>query len=171
MGSLITLGLSQILVGEEVKDSTTPSSAFASMTKIGKTYQDTCKLAQDASEVTEHFEEGKSAPEVRKKRKKMPKLTFSIMDPDVECLKKYVGGTDVTTGGFGMDGSEVVKNVSIKVETEQGLEIYIANADVEAVINADFSAKGLFLVDFTITPCATATGGKPFIAIPKSPGK
>ena len=58
----------------------------ASMTKIGKTYKDTANINQDAADVTEHFEEGKSAPEVRKKSKKIPKVTFSLMNPDPTML-------------------------------------------------------------------------------------
>ena len=69
--SLITLGLCEIQVGTAGADGNMPSE----LSKIGKTYKDTCKMSQDASDVTEHFEEGKAAPEVRKKARKMPKLT------------------------------------------------------------------------------------------------
>ena len=61
--SLITLGLCEIQVGEASAAGTMP----VSLAKIGKTYKDTCKIAQDAADVTEHYEEGKAAPEVRKK--------------------------------------------------------------------------------------------------------
>ena len=80
------------------------------------------------------------------------------MDPDEAFLAKYVGGSSDAAKGWGFDGTEVVANVALKVETEQGLDISIPNADVEAVINADFSAKGIFLVDFTVTPCAVSSG-------------
>ena len=45
----------------------------------------------------QHFEEGKSAPEVRKKQKKIPKVTFSIMDADVQTLIDYIGGTNAVS--------------------------------------------------------------------------
>jgi len=51
-----------------------------------------------------------------------------------------------------------VANKSILVESEQGLNFEIPNADIEAVINADMSAKGIFLVDFTVTPMAVSAG-------------
>lgn len=164
--SVITLGLCQIQVGEASKAGTMPSA----MAKIGKTYKDTCKLTQDSSDVTEHFEEGKSAPEVRKKSKKMPSLAFSIMDADVQTLVDYVGGSNVGTSSspkWGYDGDEVVANKAVKVETEQGLDFEIPNGDIEAVINGDFSASGIFLVDFTITPCAVDSG-KAIRGVPKS---
>ena len=87
--SLISLGLAEIQVGKIAED----GGEATSYTKIGKTYQNTCKLQQETADVTEHYEEGQAAPEVRKKKKKVPVLTFSIMDPDVTFLKDYLGGT------------------------------------------------------------------------------
>lgn len=162
--SLITLGLSQIKVGAAAANGTMPTQ----LTKIGKTYKDTCKIAQDAAEVTEHYEEGKAAPEVRKKSKKIPVLTFSIMDADVQFLIDYIGGENVGTSEapkWGYSGDEVVANKAVKVESEQGLDFEIPNGDIEAVINADMSAKGIFLVDFTVTPCAV-TSGKAIRGVP-----
>ena len=162
MGSLITLGLAEIQVGAAGANGVMPGS----MAKIGAAYRDTCKLAQAASEITEHFEEGKAAPKVRKKAKTMPVLTFSVMDPDVLMLINYIGGTNVGTEGapkWGFDGSEAVANKAIRVMSEQGLWVDIPNGDIEAVINADMSAKGLFMVDFTVTPMAV-TEGKPIQA-------
>ena len=163
--SLITLGLCEIQVGAASPAGTMPES----LVKIGKTYKDTCKIAQDSADVTEHYEEGKAAPEVRKKSRKMPTLTFSIMDACVQDLVDYVGGENVgelNSPAWGYDGDEVVANKAIKVVTEQGLDFEIPNGDIEAVINADMSAKGIFLVDFTVTPCAV-TSGKAISAVPK----
>ena len=115
--SLITLGLCEIKVGVAAPDGTMPTE----MTKIGKTYKDTCKIAQDAAEVTEHFEEGVAAPEVRKKTRKIPKLTFSIMDANVDDLVAYVGGENID-GAWGYNGDEVVANKAIRVVTEKGLD-------------------------------------------------
>ena len=105
----------------------------ASMTKIGKTYKDTANINQDAADVTEHFEEGKSAPEVRKKSKKIPKVTFSLMNPDPTMLATYVGGTVDEKGGWGYDGDEVTANKAVYVETEQGLDFAIPNGDIEVL--------------------------------------
>lgn len=146
---MFTIGLSEIQVGVAGTDGVMPGT----MAKIGKTYKETCNLNQDAAEVTEHFEEGVSAPAVRNKRKKMPVLKFSIMDPDPQMLADYIGGI-VIGGKWSFDGSETVINRAIRVKSEQGFYIDIPNGDVEAVIKADMSEKGIFLVDFTITPMA-----------------
>jgi hypothetical protein len=171
MPGMITLGLSQIKVGEVATENGAATGTMpTALTKIGKTYKDTCKIAQDAADVTEHFEEGKAAPEVRKKSRKIPKLTFSLMNADVQMLIDYIGGLNVGTEEapkWGYDGDEVVANKAIFVETEQGLDFEIPNGDIEAVINSDMSAKGIFLVDFTVTPLAVAAG-KALRGVPKA---
>lgn len=155
--NLITLGLCEIQVGDASPSGTMPTT----LAKIGKTYKDTAKIAQNSSDVTEHFEEGKAAPEVRRKARKIPVLTFSIMDASIQDLIDYVGGENVGTADapkWGYDGNEVVANKAIKVLTEQGLDFEIPNGDIEAVINADLTAAGIFLVDFTVTPMAVSSG-------------
>ena len=44
------------------------------------------------------------------------------------------------------------------MKSEQGLWFEMPNASIEAVINADMSAKGIFLVEFTVTPLAVTEG-------------
>lgn len=155
MPSVYTLGLAVIKCGKPAAD----GGMGTSLSKIGKTYQDTCKLVQEKSESTEHYEEGQAAPAIRKNKKKIPILTFSIMDPDEKFLADYVGGTYDATTGWNFDGTEAVAPLSFQVEPEQGLVISIPKGDIEAVINADMSAKGLFLVDFTVTPLAPDKAG------------
>lgn len=159
---MITIGLSVIKVGEASPNGVMPGA----MTKIGKTYQDTAKIEQEKAEVTEHYEEGMAAPEYRKKKKKIPKLSFSIMDADVNLLAAYIGGS-VVDGKWCFDGNEIVANKAILLETEQGLCFEIPNGDIEANINADMSAKGIFLVEFEVTPMSV-TSGKALRAYPKS---
>ena len=152
--STLTLGLSVIKVGEASKEGAMP----ANMVKIGKTYKDSCKIEQATSDVTEHFEEGMAAPEVRKKQRKIPQVKFSIMDANAQDLVDYVGGELVEGTKWGYNGNEAVANRSIYIQTEKGLSFEIPNADIEAVINGEMSAKGIFLVDFTVTPMAVNKG-------------
>jgi hypothetical protein len=161
----ITLGLSQIKVGTAAPNGAMPTD----MAKIGITYADTAKINQETAEVTEHFEEGKAAPFYRKKKRKIPKLTFSLAESDVQALVNYIGGSNVGTTAkpkWGYDGNEVVTNKAILVETEEGLNFEIPNGDIEAILNSDLSSKGIFLIDFTVTPMAV-TAGKALRGIPK----
>lgn len=155
---VISLGLSEIQVGQIAQD----GGEATSYEKIGKTYQNTCKLVQEKADVTEHYEEGQSAPEVRKKKKKVPILTFSIMDPDPTFLKSYLGG-EVTGTGDDMEWSwsdtDEDIEASIRVVPEIGLVYTIPRADIEAVLNADMSSQGINLVDFTVTPLKPKKAG------------
>lgn len=154
MASLTTLGLSEIKVGTAAPGGTMP----ATLAKIGATYQDTCKMSQPTSEIIDHYEEGKAVPRVHFKKRKVPVLTFSIMDPDEQFMADYVGGAVDGTTGWGFDGSETVLNRAIQIVTEEGLDISIPNADIEANIDANFSSKGIFLINFTVTPLAVTSG-------------
>jgi hypothetical protein len=153
-----TLGLSEIQIGTASDQGTMPNT----LTKIGMTYKDTCKLNQAASDITEHFEEGHASPAVRIKNKKMPELKFSIMDPDEALLAELVGGELVDTTKWGFDGTEIVANKAVRISTEQGLVFDIPNGDIEAVVNGEFSKKGIFLIDVTVTPLAVEAG-KPIL--------
>lgn len=137
-----------------------------SYTKIGKTYQNTCKLQQETGDVTEHYEEGQAAPEVRKKKKKVPVLTFSIMDPDPTFLEAYLGGTTTGTGDdMEWSWSDTAEEIeaSIRAIPEVGLVYTIPRGDIEAVLNADMSSQGINLVDFTVTPLKPKKAGVPSI--------
>lgn len=155
---VITLGLSEVQVGKIAAD----GGEATSYSKIGKTYQNTCKLQQEKAEVTEHYEEGQSAPEVRKKKKKVPILTFSIMDPDPTFLKAYLGGETTGTGEdmeWSWSDTDEDIEASIRVVPEIGLVYTIPRADIEAVLNADMSSQGINLVDFTVTPLKPTKAG------------
>lgn len=158
---MVTLGLSVILVGTAAPNGVMP--AVSSMKKIGKAYKDTAKFGQEQSEATEHYEEGNAIPVVRKVTKKVPKFNFSIMDADIDTLVRYVGGTKTAKSSsektkWAFDGTEIVENCSMLIQTEQGMYFEIPNAAIEATLNADMSAKGIFLVDFVITPTAVSSG-------------
>ncbi len=56
--SWISLGLSEIQVRKIAAD----GGEATSYSKIGKTYQNTCKLQQEKADVTENYEEGQAAP-------------------------------------------------------------------------------------------------------------
>lgn len=160
--SLISLGLSEIQVGQIAAD----GGEATSYTKIGKTYQNTCKLQQETGDVTEHYEEGQAAPEVRKKKKKVPVLTFSIMDPDPTFLEAYLGGTTTGTGDdMEWSWSDTAEEIeaSIRAIPEVGLVYTSPRGDIEAVLNADMSSQGINLVDFTVTPLKPKKAGVPSI--------
>lgn len=159
---MYTYGLSQISVGDLdlTPDGVFPTTGF---TKIGETYQDSCKSSQDDPEVTEFFEEGKAIPAVSTEKKKPIVFSFSLMNPDPQMLSTYLGGSytaaDATYGSkWGWDGSEAVANKGVLIEPKAGMKIYIPNGKIQAKLNAELSSKSLVLVDFTVTPQGVTSG-------------
>lgn len=159
----ITLGLSEILVGKASPEGVMPQ--IATMKKIGMTYKGTTLISQEKGEEIQHFEEGVSAPAIRKVLKKAPKVTFSIMNADVDTLVDYVGGKKIVKGGsetktkWSFKGNETVENKAILIKPEQGLCFEIPNGAIEATINGKMTTEGIFLVDFTVTPLDVKNGG------------
>ena len=148
MASLFTYGLDEIQFND---------------TKVGMVYKDTAKLNQDAAEVTEFYEEGKSIPAVTTRQQKTPKLTFSIMNPDAQFLKTHLGGTyDAATKTWSFDGTELPVDGKWEVMTKKGFDITIPKGQATARINFDISDKSILLVEFEVVPVATGTAEKPF---------
>jgi hypothetical protein len=139
-------------------------------TKVGMVYKDTCKLTQDAADVTEHYEEGKAIPALSSKEKKTPKLEFSIMNPDAKFLADHLGGTyDSTDKSWAFDGSETVDPDEWEVITKKGMDFRIPKGDAEVTVEFDISDKSLLLVKFVVTPLTPDDPSeKPFIATEKA---
>lgn len=165
---MITIGLKYVLVTDAItatgKDGLLAAINAATCKKIGKVYQDTAQINQDASEVTEHYEEGAAAPEVRKKKRKVPAAQFSIMNPNAKHLSDYVGGELVNTAGWGEDGTEKVQNKCVILVAEEGLAFVIPNGDIDAILSGNLSTSGILLMNVTVTPLANA--GKSIYAFP-----
>jgi hypothetical protein len=165
---MYTYGLSDISVGavELTPTGAIPATGF---TKIGETYQDSCKSSQEAAEVTAFYEEGKAVPAVSTEKKKPIVFSFSIMNPDPKLLSDYLGGSFAAASAsvgstWGWDGSETVANAAFIIKPKAGMTIYIPNGKVQAVLNAALSSKSLVLVDFTVTP-EGVTSGKAIYAV------
>lgn len=94
MANLVTLGLSKILgkQGEPTK----LDFAETGYTAFGLTYEDTCKMSQEDPETTEFYAEEEDDPvETIEKQGKIT-FTFSIMNPELETLKRLFGGEVAT---------------------------------------------------------------------------
>lgn len=161
-----TISVDEITFGQVQKDSSnhTTGDMPTSMTKIGKVYRNTCVINQDSSEKTEHYEEGRTIPEILNKTKKSPVLTFSLMVDDLEVLKNTVGGDLITNSsgdviGWGFNGNELPDPIAVRLKPMMGADIEIPNGDIDAVINANLTQEGLFLVDVTLTPLAVDAQG------------
>ena len=139
-----TLGLSKIEVGAVNVD----GGMGLTLAALGYTYQDTCKMVQEKPEVTEHFAEEVDDPVISISRGGKTTFNFSIMNPTVEVLKDLLGGTaDTSTNKWEAPDTLPTVEKSVRITPKQGLKFEIPRLRITATINADFSKKGILLIE------------------------
>lgn len=161
MANVTALGLSKIEVADI--DATT-GLASGSFETLGKTYENTCKLTEDDAEETEFYCEEEDDPqEVISKRGKT-KLAFSLMNANASIMAKVFGGT--AEGGVWSAPDKLVEvEKVVKITPRIGGVMEIRRLKMRAKINADYSKKGLFLVEVSgtvLTPLVTGVARMTF---------
>ena len=159
----VTLGLSAILgkSGEPTKG----DFDEAGYTAFGLTYEDTAKMAQEDGEETEFYAEEEDDPiEVTEKAGKIT-FNFSIMNPELDTLKRLFGG-DVASDVWAYPDAVATCEESLIIKPKKGLKFQVPRAKVKAKFNGDFSKKGLLLLEVTATVLkpATATLKKMYVS-------
>jgi len=156
---VFTLGLSKIEVGAV--------GGSGDKAELGYTYQDTCKMTQEDAETTDFYAEEVEDPVVSISRAGKTIFEFSLMNPSPDTMEELMGGTagKTTTGATDndkWDAPDKAPNIekAITITPEQGLKFDIARAKVEAKINAEFSKKGILLIDVKATVLKPASGAK-----------
>lgn len=158
--ALVTLGLSKIEIGAIGEDGAMGTALAA----LGYTYQDTCKMTQEDPEVTDHYAEEVDDPVVSTTRGGKIKFNFSIMNADLKVLETLLGGTISGTGPtekWTAPAKLPIIEKSVKITPEQGLQFEIPRMRIDAKINAEFSKKGIMLIEVSgtvLTPTKTGEG-------------
>lgn len=88
--STITLGLSKIL--GKTGEPTTCNFQETGYTPYGLTYQDTAKMTMEDGEETEFYSEENDDPEEIITKAGKTIFNFSVMNPDLDTLKRLFGG-------------------------------------------------------------------------------
>lgn len=164
MATLVTLGLSKILgkQGEPTKLDFVETGYKV----FGLTYEDTCKMSQEDPETTEFYAEEEDDPvETIEKQGKIT-FTFSIMNPDLDTLKRLFGG-EVASDVWSYP--DVVNSVeeSVIIIPRKGLKFHVPRMKLSSKINGEFSKKGLLLIEVTGTVMKPATTGLKKMAVGK----
>lgn len=151
MPILSTMGLKKIYVSEALADGTMPQNG-ASWLDLGDVYQDTCKLTDADPETTEHKSET-SSKKITLVGETETTVELSLMDPDLELLARYFGGT--ITGETGKrkwvrPRKLPYKEWAVWQMPEEGLFVGCANARIIPKFEITYSAKGICLVPMTI---------------------
>lgn len=152
----ITIGLASIQVADILADGGT-GTTFA---PLGYTYENTCKFTEADPETTSFYaEEVDDALDTTEKAGET-KLNFSIANPDVDTLVAVFGGTKVGSTWNAPDTKPTIEK-SVQITPKKGLKFTICRAKMVAKLNADFSRKGLFLVEVSATILAPTKQNEP----------
>lgn len=145
------MGLKKIYVADAKDDGTMPDKG-AAWNDLGDVYQDTCQLTDSDPEITVHKSET-SSRRLTQTGETDTTLALSLMDPDMELLARYFGGTPE-----GDEGSRKWirpkklpnKEFAIWVQPEDGIFLGCANVRIIPKFEITYSATGIALVPLTI---------------------
>lgn len=126
--------------------------AGAAWNDLGDVYKDSCTLVDDDPEETSHESET-SSKVITLSGKTNTNVTLQLMDPDLEQLARYFGGTITTVGSkkaWIRPRKLPYKEWAIKLMPEEGVMVQCANVRITPKFNITYSATGICLVDLTI---------------------
>lgn len=161
MAKVTALGLSKIEVADI--DPTT-GLAKGEYSTLGKTYENTCKLTEDDPEETEFYCEEEDDPQETISKRGKTKLAFSIMNANAKAFSTIFGGTYTEKTGdtpaFWESPDQLVEvEKYVKITPRIGGVVEIRRLKMRAKVNADYSKKGLFLVEVSGTVMTPLVAG------------
>lgn len=151
MPVLATMGLKKIWITESTGSETMPANGVA-WKDLGDVYKDTCTMIDSDGTETKHESET-SSKKITMYEPGETSVELTLMDPDLELLAKYFGGT--ITGEEGKRTWIRPRKIpyaewAVWQQPEEGLLIGCPNAVVIPKFEITYSAKGICLVPMTI---------------------
>lgn len=153
-----TMGLKKIYVAEATgatyaSGNPTYPVAGKAWTDLGDVYKDSCTLKDDDPAETTHESET-SSKKITLVGDTVTKVELSLMDPNLERLAAYFGGTITGTTGkqhWIRPKRLPYKEWAIKLMPEDGFMVESANVRIIPKFEITYSATGITLVPMTIT--------------------
>lgn len=152
MPILSTMGLKKIWIHAANSDGSMPANGNTWL-DLGDVYQDTCTLKDSDPEITEYKSET-SSKRITLTGETPTNVELSLMDPDLDQMARYFGGT--ITGTVKGNRKWVrprklpYKEWAVWQQPEEGLLIGCANARIIPKFEITYSSKGICLVPMTI---------------------
>lgn len=146
------MGLKKIYVHDASEDGSMPANG-ADWLDLGDVYQDTCQLTDSDLETTEHKSET-SNKKITMVGEFETTVALSLMDPDLELLARYFGGT--IEGGTKGQRKWIrprklpYKEFAIWQMPEEGFFVGCANARIIPRFEITYSKTGICLVPMAI---------------------
>jgi hypothetical protein len=145
------MGLKKIYINTADTTGAMPANG-ASWLDLGDVYKDTCTLTDDDIEVTTHESET-SSKKINLCGEYVTTVELTLMDPDLEQLARYFGGT--ITGDAGKrkwirPRKPVYKEWATWLQPEEGLFVGCPNVCIIPKFEITYSSKGICLVPMKI---------------------
>ena len=167
-GNTYTLGLAQIEIGDIAPD----GGMGTTLDILGYTNKDSCSFTQEEPEVTDFFAEEVDDPVVSISKAGAQTFNFSVMDPDVKTLQKFMGGTVTGTGAtakWEAPASIPTIEKSVKITPQRGLVFSIPRMKLDAKLNGQFSKTNIFVIDVVGKVLVPTKSGEPKLSAVKLP--
>lgn len=147
-----TMGLKKIFIAPASTTAGTMPANGSAWLDLGDVYKDTCQLVDDDVEETVHESET-SSKKITLCGEYVTSMNLSLMDPDLDQLARYFGGTPAGTKGkrkWLRPRKPEYKEWALWVMPEDGLFIGCSNVRVIPKFEITYSAKGICLVPMKI---------------------
>ncbi len=151
MPVLSTMGLKKIWVTTSTGSTEMPANGAAWL-DLGDVYKDTCTLKDADGTETIHESETSSKVLIQYEAG-YTTVELTLMDPDLETLAKYFGGTPTGVAGsrkWIRPKKLPYKEWAVWQQPEEGLLIGCPNCRIIPKFEITYSAKGICLVPMTI---------------------
>lgn len=153
MPILSTMGLKKIWIHEALSDGSMPPNGDGWL-DLGDVYQDTCRLVDDDPEITEHKSET-SNKRITLTGETPTNVQLSLMDPDLEQMARYFGGTITNKDQKGKrrwvrPRKLPYKEWAVWQQPEEGLLVGCPNVRIIPKFEITYSSKGICLVPMTL---------------------
>ena len=141
-----TMGVSQILFGAIAQD----GGMSQSLAAVGYTNQDSCSITMDDPDVTEFYAEEVDMPVITKSKKGKVNVALSIMNPSVETLAMFLGGTADTSNETWTNGTTYENiELSMRIIPDQGFIFDMPRVKIDAKINGELNNSSIMTLDIT----------------------
>lgn len=152
MPILSTMGLKKIFVAPASETAGTMPANGSSWLNLGDVYKDTCTLKDDEVEATTHESET-SNKKITLLGDYATTIELTLMDPDLEQLARYFGGTVTGTSPnrkWLRPRKPAYKEWAIWIQPEEGLFVGCSNVCIKPSFEITYSSKGICLVPMKI---------------------
>lgn len=140
------MGVSQILFGAIAQD----GGMSQNLAAVGYTSQDSCSITMDDPDVTEFYAEEVDMPVITKSKKGKVNVALSIMNPSVETLAMFLGGTADTSNETWTNGTTYENiELSMRIIPDQGFIFDMPRVKIDAKLNGELNNSSLMTLDIT----------------------